>query len=205
MNLPNKITLSRIALIPLVVVVYLVAFPLHKYVAGLLFALICVTDFLDGSIARKRNEVTDLGKFLDPIADKVIVVVMIFLFVGDGTLAHPWGAVVCGIIMSREFIVSAFRLLASSKGVVIAADVWGKVKTILLDIGIAVLTLSEIRFFAISGKIIFYAGALLTVYSGINYIYKNRQVLESVNTKDEFESFKEGVDEIASRIENKDK
>ena len=86
LNLPNKITLARIALIPIVVILYFVNFPYHEIAACIVFMLCCSTDFIDGNIARKRNLVTDLGKFLDPIADKVIVVIMLFVFVGDGTL-----------------------------------------------------------------------------------------------------------------------
>ena len=85
LNLPNKITLARIALIPIVVILYFVNFPYHEIAACIVFMLCCSTDFIDGNIARKRNLVTDLGKFLDPIADKVIVVIMLFVFVGDGT------------------------------------------------------------------------------------------------------------------------
>lgn len=183
MNLPNKITLARIFMIPFVVLVYLWPFPHHKIVACVLFVLTCATDFVDGSIARKRNMITDLGKFLDPIADKVIVVVMIFLFAGDHTLSYPWGAIVCGLIMSREFIISAFRMLAVQKKVVIAADKLGKIKTVLLDIGISLLILSDYNFgnfafFKYSGNIVFYVGSFMTIYSGFNYIIKNKSVIE---------------------------
>ncbi len=186
MNLPNKITLARIFLIPLVLVAYYVEIPsapiANDIIACVLFVLCCCTDFIDGHIARSRNLVTDLGKFLDPIADKVIVVVMLFVYVGDGTLTNPWGAIVCGLIMSREFIVSAFRSIAAKKKVVIAADVWGKIKTIFLDIGLSALFLDAIvfgdfAFFTWLGKITFYLGALFSIYSGINYIFKNRAVL----------------------------
>ncbi|MEG2453510.1 MAG: CDP-diacylglycerol--glycerol-3-phosphate 3-phosphatidyltransferase [Clostridia bacterium] len=186
MNLPNKITLARIFLIPLVVVVYLLPakfdFVGSDIVACALFVLCCCTDFIDGSIARKRNMVTDLGKFLDPIADKVIVVVMLFIFVGDQTLANPWGAIVAGIIMSRELIIGAFRTIAVQKKVVIAADGWGKIKTIFLDVGLSALFLDGIlfgncAFFMYLGKITFYIGAALALYSGINYVFKNKAVL----------------------------
>jgi CDP-diacylglycerol--glycerol-3-phosphate 3-phosphatidyltransferase len=187
MNCPNKITLARIFLIPLVMVTYLVEFPFNDVVACVLFVLCCCTDFIDGSIARKRNMVTDLGKFLDPIADKVIVVVMLFIFVGDHTLAAPYGAIVSGLIMSREFIISAFRTIAVQKKVVIAADVWGKFKTIFLDIGLSALFLDAyviagFPFFTYLGKITFYLGAALSIYSGVNYVLKNKVVLKTVKS-----------------------
>ncbi len=136
LNLPNKITLARIGLIPIVVVLYLVQFPYHEIAACLAFILCCCTDFIDGNIARKRNMVTDLGKFLDPIADKVIVVIMLFIFVGDGTLGGWYNAVIAGVVMSRELIITAFRTIAVQKKVVLAADKWGKIKTVFLDIGL---------------------------------------------------------------------
>ena len=101
LNLPNKITLARIALIPIVVILYFVNFPYHEIAACIVFMLCCSTDFIDGNIARKRNLVTDLGKFLDPIADKVIVVIMLFVFVGDGTLPGWYNQIIAGVIISR--------------------------------------------------------------------------------------------------------
>src|SRR5574344_23120 len=119
LNLPNKITLARIGLIPIVVVLYLVVFPYHEIAACAAFILCCCTDFIDGNIARKRNMVTDLGKFLDPIADKVIVVIMLFIFVYDNTLGGWYNALIAGVIMSRELIITAFRTIALQKKVVL--------------------------------------------------------------------------------------
>lgn len=186
LNLPNKITLARIGLIPVVLVLYLVQFPYHEIAACLAFTLCCCTDFIDGSIARKRNLVTDLGKFLDPIADKVIVVVMLMVFINDGTLPNWYNAVIAGVVMSREFIISAFRTIAVQKKVVIAADGWGKVKTVFLDIGLIALTMAGLQtgsingepfyFFMWLGSVAYYIGAALAVYSGFNYIIKNKHV-----------------------------
>lgn len=189
LNLPNKITLARIGLIPIVVVLYLVQFPYHEIAAGLVFILCCCTDFIDGNIARKRNMVTDLGKFLDPIADKVIVVIMLFIFIGDGTLGSWYNALIAGVIMSRELIITAFRTIAVQKKVVLAADKWGKIKTVFLDIGLIALTMAGLQTGSIDGTpfflfwwvgtIAYYIGAFFAIFSGFNYIIKNKQVLKT--------------------------
>lgn len=191
MNTATKVTVARIVLIPVVVAVYLIDFPWNKVLACLLFTLTACTDFIDGHIARSRNMVTDVGKFLDPIADKVLVLAFMFILVGDGTLPAPYGAIACLLAMSRDFIISGFRLMAVTKGVVISADVWGKLKTVLLDIGLAVLMISGDavfdtygdvaeffgKFFYIAGSAILYAGVVLSIGSGVNYIVKNKQVM----------------------------
>ena len=126
MNLPNKLTVLRVIMIPLVMCFYMIeAIPYGKIVALVLFVLAAFTDFLDGYIARKNNLVTDLGKFLDPIADKLLVASVLFMIAIDGTIPHPWGVIVVTIIISRELIVDAFRLIACTKGIVLAADIWG--------------------------------------------------------------------------------
>lgn len=175
MNTATKITFARIFLTPVVVAAYLIVFPYNKLVACALFVLVVFTDSLDGYIARSRNQVTDLGKFMDPIADKIIVVVMLFVLVGDNTLGAWWDALVCGVIISREFIISGFRLIAKDKKIVIAADVWGKIKTVLFDIGIAALMIGNL-YFTIFGKAVLYAGTIISVYSCINYIAKSKGV-----------------------------
>lgn len=187
LNLPNKITLARIALIPAVLALYLVEFPYHEIVALIAFVLCCCTDFIDGGIARKRNLVTDLGKFLDPVADKVIVVMMIVVYLSDGTLPGWHNAVIAGLVLSREILITAFRIIAVQKKIVLAADVWGKVKTVCLDVGLIVLMLSGYRtgtvngnpfhLFRWAGLIIYYAGAFFALFSGANYILKNKAVL----------------------------
>lgn len=144
MNLPNKISTFRICLIPLVVFFYLATFiPYGKLIAAIIFTIAVLSDFFDGRIARKRNLVTNLGKFLDPIADKVLVMAGFLLIVAspvtanvaaDGAVAtaivYPSyvGIVAVAIILARELIVSAFRQIAATKNVVLAADMYGKVK-----------------------------------------------------------------------------
>ena len=177
LNLPNKITLARIALIPIVAILYFVNFPYHEIAACIVFILCCCTDFIDGNIARKRNLVTDLGKFLDPIADKVIVVIMLFVFVGDGTLPGWYNQIIAGVIISREIIITAFRIIAVQKNVVLAADKLGKIKTTFLDIGLIALTMSTIQTGDWLGQITYYIGAFFAIVSGVNYVLKNKQVL----------------------------
>lgn len=190
MTTATKITLSRIAFIPVVVAVYLLNFPGHRMLAGVLFAIAALSDLIDGYVARKYNQVSDLGKFLDPIADKMLVVVFMFLFVADNLIFNPCGAIVCGVVLSREFMISAFRMQAAVKKIVIPADVWGKLKTDFQDVGSAVIIFASDPIFlshgdgaAMVGKVLmyiglvaFFIGAALAVYSGVNYIVKNKNV-----------------------------
>ena len=126
MNLPNKLTLLRIAFVPLVMAAILIEFPLHHLIAGLLFGAAAITDAFDGKIARRDNLITDFGKFADPLADKILVISALICFVKLGLC----GAVPLSIIILREFAVTSVRLVASSSGKVIAANMWGKVKTV---------------------------------------------------------------------------
>lgn len=126
MNLPNKLTLLRIALVPLIMATILIEFPLHHLVAGLLFGAAAITDAFDGKIARRDNLVTDFGKFADPLADKILVISALVCFVKLGLC----GAVPLVIIVLREFAVTSVRLVAAANGKVIAANMWGKVKTV---------------------------------------------------------------------------
>ena len=144
MNLPNKLTVLRIVLIPFMMFFYLADFIPHgigKLVALAIFIVASFTDMLDGKIARKRNLITNLGKFLDPIADKILTSAVLFLIIADGTIPHPYGAIVVTIIIGREFIVAAMRLNAASKGVVVAADIWGKLKTTVQMVALPVCIL----------------------------------------------------------------
>ena len=144
MNTPNKITLSRLLLIPLIVFFYLATFiPYARLVAAILFVIAALTDFVDGRIARKTNQVTDLGKFFDAIADKVLTMTGFILIIavpitGTAPVVWPsWLGVVCVVIMlAREFIISALRQLAASKGKVLAADMSGKIKATLQFVAI---------------------------------------------------------------------
>lgn len=189
MTLATKITLARIFLIIPTVVLYIVGMleetvylPL-LIVSCVLFAILCSTDFVDGHIARKTNTVSALGKFLDPLADKIVIVVMLFLIVyfRDFELFPYDGLVIAllgGLILTRELTVSVFRAVAASKGLVLAADIYGKIKTVLLDVGVAFLILAGVNEVIMwIGEIVFYLGAVLTVLSGVRYLVKNKHVL----------------------------
>lgn len=126
MNLPNKLTMLRIAMVPFIVAAMLIEFPLHYLAAGLLFGAASFTDALDGKIARRDNLITDFGKFADPLADKILVISVLVCFVK----ADLCGAVPLIIILFREFAVTSIRLVAATNGKVIAANMWGKIKTI---------------------------------------------------------------------------
>ena len=189
MTLATKITLARILLIIPTVALYIVGMLVDAVYLPLLitscvlFAILCSTDFVDGHIARKTNTVSELGKFLDPLADKIVIVVMLFLIVyfRDFTLFPYDGLVIAllgGLILTRELTVSVFRAVAASKGLVLAADIYGKIKTVLLDIGVAFLILAGVHeVIKWIGEIVFYAGAVLTVWSGVHYMVRNKQVL----------------------------
>ena len=193
MNLPNKITLSRILLIPVFVLFfYLDALDYNELIAAIIFAVAATTDFLDGYIARSRHLVTNMGKFLDPIADKVLVsTALILLLTRPAIFASyvEWGWALAGIcialIIGRELIIGGFRLVAVEKQAVIAADMLGKCKTVVQDItivallvGTAFLSVETLKAFSIIGLICLSITALLTVVSGANYIIKNRHVLK---------------------------
>lgn len=189
MTLATKITLARILLIIPTVALCIVGMLVDAVYLPLLitscvlFAILCSTDFVDGHIARKTNTVSELGKFLDPLADKIVIVVMLFLIVyfRDFTLFPYDGLVIAllgGLILTRELTVSVFRAVAASKGLVLAADIYGKIKTVLLDIGVAFLILAGVHEVIMwIGEIVFYAGAVLTVWSGVHYMVRNKQVL----------------------------
>ena len=190
MNLPNKLTMLRVILIPFVIFFYLATFiPGGKIVALVLFVLAAFTDFLDGKIARSRNLVTDFGKFLDPIADKLLVCSVLFMIAIDHTIPQPWGVICVSLIIGRELIIDAFRLIASTKGIVLAADILGKAKTMVQcwTMPLCIL-LAYLQFdLAITGtgllvmQVICWSllgiSTLLTVLSGINYFVKNKNVI----------------------------
>lgn len=201
MTLATKITVARIVLIVPTVAFYILAMLLEGLylpfliLSCVLFAILCSTDFVDGHIARKTHTVSDLGKFLDPLADKIVIVVMLFLIVyfRDFTLFPYDGLVIAilgGLILTRELTVSVFRAVAAKKGMVLAADIYGKIKTVLLDVGVAFLIVAGTHIVIVwIGEIVFYAGAVLTVVSGLNYMLKNKRVLDdsvkSVNAEGE--------------------
>ncbi len=198
MNLPNKLTIFRMILIPVFVAFFFVNFPGHYFVALAVFLIAGATDLLDGKIARHYKLVTNLGKFLDPIADKVLVATVFILFLAVSEtffcafLDYDWMMIVSSIgvavILARELIISGFRLVASDSGVVIAADMVGKYKTTFQDIciilylvcagamaftqgiGVEVINYISLGIFAVA--------VILTIISGINYIVRNRAVLK---------------------------
>lgn len=196
MNLPNKITLTRICMIPLFVAVfYLGLLSEWCFLASAgVFLLAALTDALDGHIARSRNLVTNLGKFLDPIADKVLVATafIVMLTIPAPFAVYPfgqYGVIAAGIciafILARELIVSGFRIIAAGRNLVLAADKLGKVKTTLQDVAVALLLVCMPFLDSLAGEIIAYTGlvcfalcTVLTVVSGANYLIKNKEVLK---------------------------
>lgn len=177
MNLPNKITLLRVIMVPFFIVCLLVpAIPYHNYIALGLFILASVTDAVDGYIARKHKLITDFGKFMDPLADKLLVCSAMICFIEmDGIDMPAWTVI---IIIAREFIISGFRLVAAGKGVVIAAGIWGKLKTICQMVMCIVLMLQiDHIVFYVAGQVLIYLSVALTIISLIDYIWKNREVL----------------------------
>lgn len=187
MNLPNKLTIARIIMIPVFVVLfYITAIPYNFIISAGIFALAAFTDFLDGYIARKYNLVTDMGKFLDPIADKVLVstAIIVMLALPTGGVFYPeipYVAPICvALIIARELIVSGFRLVAAGKNMVIAADWSGKIKTFFTDVTIVLMLVSvqfEIYVLSLIAFIALIISAVLTVISGIECVIKNRAVL----------------------------
>lgn len=175
MNLPNKITIFRVFMIPLfVVLMMLQRIPGNEFYALAVYAIACISDALDGHIARKYNLITDFGKFMDPVADKLLVCSALICFVEQG-LMPAWIAL---IIIARELIIDGFRLVAAGKGIVIAASIWGKAKTVVQMIACFVLILNvDWLVFNILEQILIYASLVLTVISLADYIYKNRTVL----------------------------
>ena len=174
MNLPNKLTILRVLMIPFFVFFMLVDFGYPGRIAALvLFCAASFTDFLDGFIARKYHLVTNFGKFMDPLADKLLVCSALICFVVKGELA-AWIVI---IIMAREFIISGFRLVASDNGVVIAANMWGKLKTVSQMIMI-ILIILDLEALCVLKNIFIYLALALTVISLEEYIRQNIRVLK---------------------------
>ncbi len=191
MNLPNKISIARICMIPVFVLFFFLEFPYHHAVSALIFAVAACTDFVDGHIARSRNLVTNLGKFLDPIADKVLVATAFVLMVREqkifgvfGAWGEIAGAVCICLILARELIISAFRQIAATAGIVLAAEKLGKYKSACQDACVAVLLVgaslvgTALKVVNIVGLVLFAAATVLTVISGVSYVVKNKQVLK---------------------------
>lgn len=182
MNLPNKLTIGRIIAVPFFILAYMTE---HFLIAFILFILASLTDMLDGQIARKKNLITNFGKIMDPLADKVLVYSAFCLFVADGTVA-AWMLIV---ILAREFIVAGVRTVAASEGIVIAADMAGKIKTVLQMIAVPLLIIFKYLennanetslpgVIHILGDVFLWASIVMTIYSGAMYIIKNKSVFK---------------------------
>ena len=176
MSLPNKLTILRVIMIPFFVAFLMLengANTTYRYIAAALFIIASLTDLLDGKIARKYNLVTNFGKFMDPLADKLLVCSALICMIELGQLP-AWMVI---IIISREFIISGFRLVASDNGVVIAASYWGKFKTTFQMIGVVLLILN-IPALSMVTDIVIWIAVALTVISLVDYIVKNAGVLK---------------------------
>lgn len=175
MNTPNKLTILRILLVPFFMVVCLYdILPCSTLIALFVFIIACATDWLDGYLARKNKEVTNFGKIMDPLADKMLVTAAILCLVSQGVVS-PWIAI---IILVREFIVSGIRIAAAAEGNVIAASMWGKVKTVWQFIAICItLVLVDYESLHIIIDISMWVAAALTVISGADYVAKNAKFL----------------------------
>ncbi|MCL2396649.1 MAG: CDP-diacylglycerol--glycerol-3-phosphate 3-phosphatidyltransferase [Defluviitaleaceae bacterium] len=183
MNLPNKLTLARIAMIPIMVVVLQLGMAADfgpslqtaRYIAAAIFILAAATDWLDGYLARKMGLITDFGKFMDPLADKILVMAAMVYMVVLGDIS-PWILI---LIESREFIIAGVRMVAAKKNIVIAAGIWGKIKTVaqMIMIPTVLFNLPHSAFDIIS-QILIYAAVVLTIISAIDYIWHNRALFE---------------------------
>ena len=193
MNLPNKLTLLRIMLVPLFVAAMLIPFPLHNLAALLIFAIASITDMFDGRIARERNLVTDFGKFADPLADKILVLAAMLCFVQNGLC----DCVAVIIVLLREFAVTSIRLIAAAKGEVVAANIWGKVKTVtqmtaiiailVMQSVLDVLTLASVDIpallpgiFFCAGEVLIWISTIFAIISGMIYLKQNWKFIEEI-------------------------
>ena len=175
MNLPNKLTMFRVILIPFFVVFMLVDITSYdKWIALAIFIIASLTDLLDGKIARKYNLVTNFGKFMDPLADKLLVCSALICLVALDKIP-AWMVIV---IIAREFIISGFRLIASDNGVVIAASYWGKFKTTfqMVMICLMIVDIDAIRMLTVG---VMWAAVVLTVVSLVDYLVKNKDVMKN--------------------------
>lgn len=180
LNLPNKLTILRVIMIPFFLYFLLwqpFSFNTSVYVAIVIFILASATDALDGHIARSRNLITNFGKFMDPLADKLLIASALIALIEMDKLS----SVVVIIIISREFIITGFRTVAANNNIVIAASKWGKLKTISQMIMLPVCMLGLIFNLTILENILIVITVILTIISAIDYIYKNKQVLYETN------------------------
>jgi len=177
MTLPNILTCVRVLLIPVFMVLAYQNNTACDIVALIVYVAACLTDYVDGYLARKNNQVTNFGKFMDPVADKLLVMAALLIFVEDGTIA-AWAV---AIILGREFIVSALRMVAASEGLVIAANMWGKAKTMITMITLIFLLcpIGPIMLGPVSlQNIMIWITVIITAVSGITYITDNFAVIK---------------------------
>jgi CDP-diacylglycerol--glycerol-3-phosphate 3-phosphatidyltransferase len=180
MNLPNKLSMFRVVIVPVLVAIYYLGTRdfiepnIYDYILAPLFIVASLTDFLDGYIARKYNLVTVFGKFIDPLADKLIVMAAL-LILNDAGIIPVWITVV---ILSREFIVTGIRLVAVGEGKVIAASKLGKYKTASTMIALVLLlAIPYVKDLELPGMLVLYFGTFMTVLSGLDYFIKNKKIL----------------------------
>ena len=180
MNLPNKLTIARVVMTALMVVFLLLNGPLWAWLAAALYIAASVTDMADGRIARKRHLVTNFGKFMDPLADKILNYSVMVMLIPERLV--PTAALV--IILFREFLVSGIRLSAAEQGRVVAANIWGKLKTLLQDLSlgaILILRAVDVSFLETLASILMWLCAVLTVVSGGVYLMDNKDVLKDAD------------------------
>lgn len=182
MNLPNKLTIFRVILIPFFLLFLLLPeLPFlpspqwGSWIALAIFVIASFTDMLDGKIARKYNLITDFGKFMDPLADKLLVCSALIALIELGRIP-AWMVIV---IIAREFIISGFRLIAVDKGVVIAASYWGKFKTVFQMIAVCLLIV-DIPVLRVATQVILWIAVILTIVSLVDYLIKNKDVMKDV-------------------------
>ncbi len=177
MTLPNILTCVRVLLIPVFLVLAYQGTPACDLAALVVYVAACLTDYIDGNLARKWNQVTNFGKFMDPVADKLLVMAALLLFVEDGTIA-AW---MVAIILGREFIVSALRMVAASEGLVIAANMWGKAKTVITMITLIFLLcpIGPVLLGPVSLQdILIWLTVIITAISGVTYVVDNFAVIK---------------------------
>lgn len=187
MNLPNKLTVARLIMTPFFLAALLIPFPHHMLVALILFAAASITDYIDGNMARKCNLVTDFGKFLDPLADKMLTTAAFLGFIELGIgVGITW---ITFIVLIREFLITSLRLVSAGKGNVIAANIWGKAKTVsqMMAIIVAIGGKYIESFFEsasvslavdIASNIVLWISAILTVVSGVIYVIQNKGFID---------------------------
>lgn len=176
MNLPNKLTLLRVALIPVFVALMMLEGNLFQLLAAAVFVLASLTDYWDGRYARKHDMITDFGKLMDPMADKLLVMAALVGLVAQGRAPY----LACMVILGREFVISSIRLVAASKGVVIAADKLGKYKTASQMAAILLLLVAPVwgSFFLVAGEALLWISVALSVWSCVAYIVHNKGVFQ---------------------------